>query len=406
MASIELPLPHDPADYEPKAVAGKFSYRAFATIVAVVASEIPLILRLVSLGMDELPNTSTIVILAAIPAALIALIGLSRREGLYFESWFPPLVRELMTPTTILPAEALPTPEETPRTSKADARAMRAERPVLERDSAALLAMLVRGNEVRGIAPAKESQERPKIVALAPELLVEGRMTFLGIKPRKARKLRKRGVDLVPTDLVRSSEVSSHKWVSKRLARLACRSAAEVADLIGPFDVQREEDVLHVLAAHGIDATSDQVEVTWPVSKAHETVAEDVKVAATDDPLTPSPKDLAEDTKPAQGDNESAKEDEAQEEQDPTQGLKQSHREAKLIPVDSIFGVPGERSMLSRKAYKALVKAGVEEVEVDPTATAGDLQARYGICPRAAEELKDAIERLTNVEELTRQENE
>ena len=76
------------------------------------------------------------------------------------------------------------------------------------------------------------------------------------------------------------------------------------------------------------------------------------------------------------------------------------------VPIDTIFGVPGEQPILSRKTYKALVKAGVEEVEVDPTATAGDLQARYGICPRAAQELREALGRLSDEEEPVRQENE
>lgn len=390
MASIELPLPHDPADYEPKAVAGKFSYRAFATIIAVIASEIPLIMRLISLGMDELPNTNVIVILAALPAALIALIGLSKREGLYFEQWFPSLVQELMTPTTITPVEVLPARGRAATVTKADAHAARAEEGVLASMAASVTCLCLSDHRVLG---RTVGDERPSTVvtALAPALLVRHELTACGIRPRQARRLARRGVTLVPADMGGVDEVRSHKWVSRRLARRACRAACELSALVGPYDLSGVEDALAVLAAYGVDAKPEEVALGEEFTAAEEkTHAEPEGHSSTadqpeTDALTPS-SDSSSDEAP----------------------VPEAEHEV-LVPVEFDMEVPSAPQTvavtelrdgldgtppLSKRAARALTKAGIEEVALDGDLGAASLMERYGICRKAAEELSSALETL------------
>lgn len=407
MASIELPLPHDPADYEPKAVAGKFSYRAFATIVAVIASEVPLILRLVSLGVEEMPNTTLIVILAAIPAGIIALIGLSKRQGLYFEEWFPPFVQELVTPKHIIPVEALPMPDAKPaNVSREELRSAKTETPALEREAEALANVYLGERVVMGRAFTRDDMQELSITRLAPEVLVRHRLTVEGLRPRQVKRLRKRGVESVPVDVELFEEVSSHKWVTRRFAKKACRAAAEIARLIGPYDVKDSADVLSVLSAYGVDATEEQV-----------TIEKETYAAQAEDGLPRDSSGLCVEMGPEEGasfdGNMQAEAAEGgQDNQEPvettgpditTTGVReddgQGDEPMAVISADALLGEYGGQPLVSRETHRALTKAGIGDVVIDPVATTQTLMERYGIGRIAASDLKEAFGRLTKLKE-------
>ena len=99
MASIEIPLHTDPADYEPKPVFGKFSYRGGLTILAVLLVEAPLAYVQLKCGFDV--PVELIGLIAMIPVIPIALVGVVKRHGLFFEKWWPAMRREAAAPSQL-----------------------------------------------------------------------------------------------------------------------------------------------------------------------------------------------------------------------------------------------------------------------------------------------------------------
>ena len=127
MASVEIPLRADPAEYEPKPVFGKLTYRGGLTMLAVALAEMPLVMTLLKTDM-RLPN-ELVGIIAILPVIPIAVIGLVKRHGLHFETWWPAMRAERESPSQLaweLPAVVLDgMPRK--RTTRAERRAQRRE---------------------------------------------------------------------------------------------------------------------------------------------------------------------------------------------------------------------------------------------------------------------------------------
>ena len=107
MASIEIPLQDDPRDDEPTVVFGRLTKRQGVVLGAGVL----LIMPFVSMGLDDGLEPALEVltrmgpVLSAIGplaiAALLSLVGLSKRGGLYFEHWFPAWARDAASPAEL-----------------------------------------------------------------------------------------------------------------------------------------------------------------------------------------------------------------------------------------------------------------------------------------------------------------
>lgn len=149
MSSIEIPLHNDPMDYEPKPIFGRLSYRGAASLAVLVIAEIPLAMAIwrsyQATNSLALP-IQVYALLAAIPAIPVALIGISKRNGLHFEKWFPAMLREQRTPKELpwrLPQVILTQVQEDPEGTKEERRqakrdqreAKRAAKPEGEEDA-------------------------------------------------------------------------------------------------------------------------------------------------------------------------------------------------------------------------------------------------------------------------------
>lgn len=233
MASIETDLPRDIEEYAPKPIFGKFTTREFVCLVVVVVLEVPLVLHLVRGGIDALAqaNKGLVALAAALPAMAVGVVGLSKREGLYFEQWFPAARAEAATARVIVPAvaslEGKAEPAAGRRQRRREARDLAAALDEAGRAEGLACAMAAAGRVMPG-RPAGQGQEAPSTVAVG--CLARSSLLPEGLSTKDVSRLARSGVACVAVEP--DGELARTRGVGRRRARRAHSAAAAAARLL------------------------------------------------------------------------------------------------------------------------------------------------------------------------------